>query len=335
MLRVLPAVFILTVAAAPALAQSRVDQILDRLINANENRDHVMVVAHRGSWWKDGVIVLAENSLSAIDRAVELGAEMVELDVQKTSDDKYVILHDETLDRTTTCTGAVAEKALAEVQQCHLVIEGTGEETAEVVPTLEQAYEAIRGRVLMNIDIKLGVEELAKVVDIAESMDVEHQIIVKSRTAKTEEIEAARATLAAIESNVIFMPILDDRDIEEIGPIEAAYETFSPEAVEVLNRWEPGMAITDDGGINFSVPARALAAAHDTHIWINTLFQGDTANISGGRGDPIAIGPGLMDDGWGFWVRAGATIFQTDEPQALIKYLEENKFRRPYDLNVQ
>lgn len=320
----------LLLSATGARAEPLVDQILDRLIHANQNRDHVMVVAHRGSWWKDGKIVLAENSLSAIDRAVSLGVEMVELDVQKTQDGKYVILHDKTLDRTTTCTGAVVEKTLADVQKCNLVVEGNGEKTSEVVPTLEQVYDAIRGRVLMNVDIKLGVEELAKVVEIAEQMGVERQIVIKNGTSTPEEVAAARATLDKIKSNVIFMPILDDGKIGDLSKIETAYATFQPEAMEVLNRWDKATPITNDGGLNFSTQARALASTHDTHLWINTLFQGAVANISGGRGDPIAVGPGLVEDGWGFWVRAGATIFQTDEPEALIQYLQRKGFRKPY-----
>lgn len=331
---------LLGLAAGPAMSQSRVDQIIDRLTNANDNRDHVMVVAHRGSWWKDGRVELAENSLSAIDRAVEIGAEMVELDVQKTADNRYVILHDETLDRTTTCTGAVAEKTLADLADCRLVVGryhgpndevlGVGVETDEALPTLEQAYESINGRVLMNVDIKLGVEELVNVIQMADDMGVARQIVIKARTGNPEEIEAARATLDRIEADTIFMPILDDRDVSTIEAIDATYDTFSPEAIEVLNRWEPGTPLTDDGGIMVSMPARALATQNDTHLWINTLWQGANARISGGRGDPIAVGPGLTDEGWGFWVDAGATIFQTDEPEALIAYLQENGYRRDY-----
>ena len=322
---------VLSALAGPAWGQeSRVDEILDRLRNANQHRDHVMVVAHRGSWWKDGEIVEAENSIASIERAVRLGVEMVELDVQKTSDGRFVILHDKTLDRTTTCQGAVAEKTFDAVRECRLVVEGTGETTAETVPTLEEAYIAIRGRILMNVDIKLGVEELAEVIRIARDMGVDHQIVTKNRTGKPEEIEAARATLARIPSDAIFMPILDDRDVKDIEAVRAAYEAFRPEAVEVLHRWKAGMPLTADGGINFSLDAKGLAAANDTHIWVNTLFQGGDANIAGGRGDPLAVGPGATQEGWGFWVRAGATIFQTDEPEALVAYLDSIGARKPY-----
>ncbi|TPV94905.1 MAG: glycerophosphodiester phosphodiesterase family protein [Myxococcales bacterium FL481] len=314
----------------PPVFDSRVDEIIYRLVHANANRDHVMVVAHRGSWWKDGKIVLAENSMSAIDRAVDIGAEMVELDVQKTSDGVYVILHDTTLDRTTTCTGPVADQTLAEVRNCNLVVEGTGEEIAEVVPTLEEAYEAIRGRILMNVDIKLGVEELVGVMEIARDMGVDHQVVIKNRTGTPEQVEAAQATLDAIDFPVLFMPLIDDRDVTDFGPIKTTYKQFAPEAIEVLNRWVPGTRITQDGGINFSKWARRLAYRYDTHLWINTLFQGSNARISGGRGDPIAVPAGLTQEGWGFWVDVGATIFQSDEPEALIEYLESRGARRPY-----
>lgn len=342
MLKRLLAASVAVAAASPLAAQeARVEQILDRLVNANANRDHVMVVAHRGSWWKDGEVVLAENSISAIDRAVEIGVEMVELDIQKTADGAYVILHDETLDRTTTCTGAVAGMTLAQVGECRLVVgrfhnaegevAGNGVETTEGVPTLEEALAAIDGRILMNVDIKLGVEELANVMRIASEKGVADQLVIKNRTATPEEAEAARATLDAIGFDVIFMPILDDRDVTGMEPVEATYRVFRPEAIEVLNRWQPGAPLTEDGGIFFSMPAMAMAVENDTHLWINTLFQGGNANISGGRGDPIAVGPGLTQEGWGFWAEAGATIFQTDEPEALIGFLEAEGYRQPYD----
>ncbi len=225
------------IGCSAALAQTRVEEIRDRLINANAHRDHVMVVAHRGSWWKDGKIVLAENSMSAIDRAAALGVEMVELDVQKTSDGTFVILHDTTLDRTTTCTGEVAAMTLEAVRGCNLVIEGTGVTTTEIVPTLEEVLAAIKGRVLFNVDIKLGVEELANVVKIAQDMGVADHLVIKNRTGKPEEVTAAQATLAAITGPVIFMPILDDRDVPDLGPIRTTYAAFRPEAIEVLNRW--------------------------------------------------------------------------------------------------
>lgn len=84
---------------------------------------------------------------------------------------------------------------------------------------------------------------------------------------------------------------------------------------------------------SFSLPSIAAAMRGDTHPWINLLWQGMSSSISCGRGDPTAVGPGLTQEGWGFWADAGATIFQTDEPEALIAFLGAEGCRKPYDLS--
>lgn len=122
------------------------------------------------------------------------------------------------------------------------------------MPTLEEVLEAIDGRILMNVDIKLGVDELAKVMAIASEMGVADHLVIKNRTATAEEVEAARATLDRIEGDVIFMPILDDRDVSGMGAVQTTYGAFQPEPIEVLNRWEPGTPVTEDGGLFFSLP---------------------------------------------------------------------------------
>ena len=111
---------------SPAAEGGRVAEILERFQHANRWRDHVMVVAHRGGWMEHGRIVAAENSIAAIERALALGAEMVEVDVRRSADGVFVVMHDSWLDRTTTCQGEVALKTLAELRACRLVVEGTG-----------------------------------------------------------------------------------------------------------------------------------------------------------------------------------------------------------------
>jgi len=73
---------------------------LDSIINLYKNpSDHyVMVIAHRADWRN-----FPENSLEAIRSAIKLGVDMVEIDVRKTKDGKLILMHDETVDRT-TCT---------------------------------------------------------------------------------------------------------------------------------------------------------------------------------------------------------------------------------------
>ncbi|MGF1476377.1 MAG: hypothetical protein ACFB6S_12505 [Geminicoccaceae bacterium] len=149
----------------------------------------------------------------------------------------------------------------------------------------------------MNVDVKLGVEELASVVRVARKMDVDGQVVIKNRTGDPEQVAVSLAMLKGVDFPVLFMPLIDDRDVTTIEPIEITYQQFAPEAIEVLNSREPEAPVTQDGGLNFSFEARALAIEHDTHLWINTLFRSDSARISGGRGDPIALSPGPTEEG--------------------------------------
>jgi glycerophosphoryl diester phosphodiesterase len=70
-----------------------------------------LVVAHRGA-----PAVAPENTMDAYRRAVEMGADAIELDVHLTSDGKLVVIHDETLERTTDLTGSIASMTLKQIR---------------------------------------------------------------------------------------------------------------------------------------------------------------------------------------------------------------------------
>ncbi len=91
-----------------------------------------LFAAHRG-----GALLWAENSLLAFRNALALGADFLELDVHLTRDGEVVVIHDATLDRTTTGTGPVRERTLAELRAVRLKDRG-GAVLEESVPTLDQ-----------------------------------------------------------------------------------------------------------------------------------------------------------------------------------------------------
>jgi glycerophosphoryl diester phosphodiesterase len=72
--------------------------------------DDVMVIAHRG-----GVNLWPENTIYGFERALALGVDVLEMDVRSTADGRLVVLHDETVDRTTNGRGRVSELSLAEL----------------------------------------------------------------------------------------------------------------------------------------------------------------------------------------------------------------------------
>ena len=75
---------------------------------------HPVRIAHRGA---SGEGLAPENTLAAFEQAIELGVDLIELDVQLTGDGRLVVIHDPTLDRTTDLSGPVSEKTLAEYQK--------------------------------------------------------------------------------------------------------------------------------------------------------------------------------------------------------------------------
>jgi glycerophosphoryl diester phosphodiesterase len=136
---------------------------LTLLLLARPVRDHSFfssaspqVVAHRG-----GRGLWPENTLLAFREATSLGVDVLEMDVQRTKDGALVILHDETVDRTTNGTGAVGDLTLAEVQALDAGYQWTTDDGAtypyrsqEVqIPTLEEVFRALPDERL-NIEIK-------------------------------------------------------------------------------------------------------------------------------------------------------------------------------------
>ncbi len=307
--------------------------IRDRLANANQWRDHIMVVAHRAGWKEMGEVVRAENSKAAIDNAVAIGVEMVELDVRRSKDGVLVVMHDATLERTTTCRGKVSDTTLATLRACRLIVEGSGIVTDEAVPTLAEMLIHARGRIFVNIDNKLEPEDLVEIVATARGLGTADGILIKTAIWNDERLERARAVLDRIGPDVAFMPILADDAVRDAAFVERVARAFSTRATEMIHwRKDASEPLTETGGPLFSPQARAAAIRDNFHLWINTYPITDRPEgmVAGGRGDGLAFAGGKPDAVYGFWIARGATIIQTDEPKALIDWLDRQGLRRHY-----
>ena len=109
------------------------------------------VIAHRGD-----SAHRPENTLAAFAGALELGATLVELDVQLTAEGEVVVLHDATLDRTTDGSGDVRRMSLAEVRAVSAGYPALfgAEWRGERIPTLAEALSLMRERARVMIEIK-------------------------------------------------------------------------------------------------------------------------------------------------------------------------------------
>ena len=117
-------------------------------------RNNVIILGHRGCMEK-----LPENSLLAFKKAVEAGADGVELDVWLTRDGKVVVMHDETIDRTSDMSGRQKDMTLEELKKADI---GLGER----IPTLEEVFEALPDDAFINVELKDrdAVKEVARIV---------------------------------------------------------------------------------------------------------------------------------------------------------------------------
>ena len=107
------------------------------------------VVAHRGYSGR-----FPENTTSAFEAAIGSGADMIELDVCMTKDRVPVVIHDKTLERTTDGHGVVSEFTLSELKKLDAGSWFSPEFKGESIPTLEEIFLQIRGKISVNIEIK-------------------------------------------------------------------------------------------------------------------------------------------------------------------------------------
>jgi glycerophosphoryl diester phosphodiesterase len=134
--------------------------------------DHPLIIGHRGA-----SADAPENTLAAFALAIEQGADGIELDVQLSADGWPVIIHDDSVDRTSNGSGRVAEMTVAQLRALDLGLEQT-------VPTLDELFEAFGPTLLYNVELKgsglldRGLE--AAVADRIEAHQLESQVLVSS-----------------------------------------------------------------------------------------------------------------------------------------------------------
>lgn len=125
-----------------------------------------------------------ENTLPAFELAVAQGADGVEFDVQLTSDGALVVIHDETLDRTTNGTGQVGDHSLAELQALD-ASDGRPEFAGVRIPTLAEVLEIVAPTPMhVNIELKTAIVEYPgleqKVLEHVRAFDIATRVVLSS-----------------------------------------------------------------------------------------------------------------------------------------------------------
>jgi len=128
----------------------------------------MLTIGHRGAAGLE-----PENTLRSFQRAIDLGCDMVELDVHVCKTGEVVVIHDATVDRTTNGHGRVADMTLAELQKLDA---GKGER----IPTLEEVFRLVDKKVYINVELKSfgSAEAVAKIVAQTEHVREDDLLII-------------------------------------------------------------------------------------------------------------------------------------------------------------
>jgi glycerophosphoryl diester phosphodiesterase len=267
---------------------------------ADPNRS-CAIVAHRGAWHG-----APENSLAAIEKAIAVGADIVEIDVRKSADGELFLMHDDTLLRMAGIDRDAETFTMAELQAIALREDNGGEGRAltdQRIPTLKQVFETIRGRIFADLDLK-DRRLFSEVAACARDMGVASSVDLKTTVMTREDLDWVRA-----------------QNIEGVPFMAMAYFTAGDvsERLSLLSEIKPFMCELRFDHLDTIAGNRQLFEDADMAIWFNTL---DMA-ASGEWTDPRAlIEPDAI---WGRLMDAGISTIQTDEPAALRAYIEARR----------
>lgn len=277
-------------ASAP---QSGADALREKILSCDTST--VLVVAHRGDWR-----YAPENSIAAIEHSIALGVDVVELDLQLTRDSVLIVMHDATLNRTTTGKGRVDEWTLDSVRTLKLR-NGCGIRTKHTVPTLEEVMLTAKDRVLVNLDKADRYFNL--VVHVLEKTGTTHQVIMKGSKPAAE----VRALYGNYLNEIIYMPVvnLDGEQAQEL--MDGYINDLRPAAYELL--------YAEANRVQIPLQMRERLRGKSL-IWYNTLWD----TLCGGHDDDLSLED--PDAAFGYLIDTlGANIIQTDRAEHLLKYL--------------
>ncbi len=195
----------------------------------------ILTSAHRGEHLKH-----PENSLPAIQAAIDAGVDYVELDVRTSSDGCLVLMHDPTVDRMTNGKGAIKDMTFAEIRKLDLGARFPGKFPGLRIPTFDEALELAKGKIGIYVDTKSAAPK--DLIAAIERHDMGNHVIFWS-----ERVSFLKQ-IAELRPRWTFMP-----------------EAFNPDHVhELMTVLHPTLLGFDQRDFN----PRTIAAAHEAKAGI-------------------------------------------------------------------
>jgi glycerophosphoryl diester phosphodiesterase len=265
----------------------------------NPKSKTVLVTAHRGDWRNT-----SENSIQALKNCMAMGVDIMELDLKKTKDGHLVIMHDATVDRTTSGKGDVSSMTLVEIKSLYLR-SGTGHPSAHRVPTFNEILADSKGNIIIDVD--KGYDYFPDVIKALRETGTVGEVIVNV---------SDNTPLSVIEKEQ--GPIADDITIMVVVKMKR------PDASQVIESYKKHKrTIIQANFDDDSLPILKNLSTYRVNygLWINSLWP----EQCGGHDDDLAVEGNKKEETWGWLVKQKANMIQTDRPKELLQYLKEKQ----------
>ncbi|KXT87990.1 glycerophosphodiester phosphodiesterase family protein [Streptococcus oralis] len=268
---------------------------------ADLRKKGVLVAAHRGT---SGGNVIQNTSLAYLN-ALRHGADMVEVDVVRSTDGKFFGFHD---GQEKIVFGEAVDilKMSAEEIQNQQVQNTSGEPIDQKVESLELIFHKLLGKTWINVDRSWFYWDTF--LDELKSSKALPQLLLKA-PAKKEYLDQ----LAASGLDIQFMPIVATK--EELD-LALSYENLQIAAVELI--FEHFDSELLEASLLEELKAKGIL------LWVNALTLNDSILLSAGLDDNLAITEG-PEVSWGRLIDLGFDIIQTDWPLYLKNYIQHKE----------
>lgn len=285
----------------------------------------VDVIAHRGA-----SAYAPENTIAAFALAHQMGADWFELDCTLTRDDEIIVIHDDTVDRTTNGTGSVFELTLADLKKLDAGTWKNPKYAGERLPTLDESLNFARDRIGVYIEIK----------DSDNDTDLRRTLLKLSENADTTSPEWRKTMMERIESSGTRNFALTRKVIDTIRQLQlekdVVIQSFSPIACAIALAEAPDIRTEFLGEDTREAPENWEFAVR----WVNILnppgfnpnkraMMLHRSNIGDIRDLGKTIGVWTVDGRRDMiqFAQWGVTALITNRPDFCIHVLQENGIR--------
>jgi glycerophosphoryl diester phosphodiesterase len=259
--------------------------------------DNEVLVASKHCDWA----AVPENSIQTLKFYVEMGVDIAIISLKKTKDNHLILMHDISLDRTTTGTGNAEDYSLEEIKKLRLK-DGKGNVTQHAIPTFEEFLIAARNRIVVSVENVYPYYEPA--LEIVRRLNLTQQVIFNLDNNISYDSLVSKHGKPDAQ---LYLKIAIDATNPSVNKIIESYKSHKKTIFRLV------LATDKD-----TVPTKVVEISKLNPIWVNALWQHHNSNLG--------LDEKQLNDAWSLLIKQGAKIIQTNKPAQLAKYIHQLKF---------